>query len=109
MDAVIDLKEPTAFSKISFNTNVVKGDWIMGASNVKVKVSDDGQTFTEVANKPIAVLGQNDPDGLYPQEVSFAQQNARYVEVIISGCKLPAWHGGAGAPAFLFVDEIGVE
>ena len=109
VDATIDLKEPMEISKVSFNTNVVKGDWIMGASNVKVKVSDDGQTFTEVVNQPIAILKQTDKDGLYPQEVTFAPQKARYVEVIISGCKLPVWHGGASAPAFLFVDEIGVE
>ena len=31
---------------------------------------------------------------------------ARYVEVIIKSDKLPAWHGGAGNPAYLFVDEI---
>ena len=31
---------------------------------------------------------------------------ARYVEVIINSSKLPKWHGGAGSPAFLFVDEI---
>ena len=41
MDAVIDLKEPTEFSKVSFNTNVVKGDWIMETAGITVKVSDD--------------------------------------------------------------------
>mgnify|MGYP000458891075 CR=1 FL=1 len=37
LDATIDLKEPTEIQKVSFNTNVVKGDWIMGASAVTVK------------------------------------------------------------------------
>ena len=45
LDATIDLKEPTEIQKVSFNTNVVKGDWIMGASAVTVKVSDDGKNF----------------------------------------------------------------
>ena len=43
---------------------------------------------------------------LYPQEISFAPVKARYVEIIINSSKLPKWHGGAGSPAFLFVDEI---
>ena len=72
LDATIDLKEPTEIQKVSFNTNVVKGDWIMGASAVTVKVSDDGKNFKEVASKKIPELTQNDKDGLYPQEISFA-------------------------------------
>lgn len=109
LDAVIDLKEPTEFSKVSFNTNVVKGDWIMGAAGVTVKVSDDGQNFKEVAYKVIPSLGKDDKDGLYPQEISFDPVKARYVEVIIKSDKLPTWHGGAGNPAFLFVDEINLQ
>ena len=63
LDAVIDLKEPTEFSKVSFNTNVVKGDWIMGTAGVTVKVSDDGQNFKEVAYKVIPSLGKDDKIG----------------------------------------------
>ena len=109
LDAAIDLKEPTEFSKVSFNTNVVKGDWIMGAAGVTVKVSDDGQNFKEIASKTIPSLGKDDKDGLYPQEISFDPVKARYVEVIIKSDKLPTWHGGAGNPAFLFVDEINLQ
>ena len=109
LDAVIDLKEPTEFSKVSFNTNVVKGDWIMGAAGVTVKVSDDGQNFKEIASKTIPSLGKDDKDGLYPQEISFDPVKARYVEVIIKSDKLPTWHGGAGTPAFLCVDEINLQ
>ena len=109
IDAVIDLKEPTEFSRVSFDTNVMKGDWIMGAIGVTIKVSDDGQTFREVASESIPSLQQKDADGIYPQEISFDTQKARYVEVIIRNGKLPSWHGGAGNPAYIFVDEICVE
>ena len=97
LDAAIDLKQPVEISQVAFNTNVVKGDWIMGAAGVTVKVSEDGK---------IPSLKQSDKDGIYPQEVTFAPVKARYVEVIIKSDKLPAWHGGAGNPAYLFVDEI---
>ena len=106
LDAAIDLKQPVEISKVSFNTNVVKGDWIMGAAGITVKVSEDGQNFKEVATKVIPSLKQSDKDGIYSQEITFTPVKARYVEVIIKSDKLPAWHGGAGNPAYLFVDEI---
>lgn len=109
VDAVIDLKEPAEIQKVAFNTNVVKGDWIMGAAGITVKVSDDGKNFREVASKKIADLKQTDKDGLYPQEISFSPVKTRYVEVIIPSGTLPKWHGGAGNAAFLFVDEIIIE
>ena len=106
LDAAIDLKQPVEISKVAFNTNVVKGDWIMGAAGVTVKVSEDGKNFREVVSKTIPSLKQTDKDGIYPQEITFDPVKARYVEVIIKSDKLPAWHGGAGNPAYLFVDEI---
>ncbi|MBC8620599.1 family 20 glycosylhydrolase [Parabacteroides faecis] len=106
LDAAIDLKQPVEISQVAFNTNVVKGDWIMGAAGVTVKVSEDGKNFKEIVSKTIPSLKQSDKDGIYPQEVTFAPVKARYVEVIIKSDKLPAWHGGAGNPAYLFVDEI---
>lgn len=109
IDAVIDLKEPTEFSKIFFGTNVVKGDWIMGAAGITVKISDDGQSFREIASRDIPALQPSHKDGIYLEEITFDPQKARYLEVIIRSSLLPAWHGGAGNPAFLFVDEIGVE
>lgn len=109
LDAVIDMKEAVEFGKVSFNTCVVKGDWIMGTPGVVVKISDDGENFKEVASKTIPSLGKDDKDGIYPQEITFDPVKARYVEVIVKSDKLPAWHGGAGSPAFVFVDEIGIE
>lgn len=106
LDAAIDLKQPVEISKVSFNTNVVKGDWIMGATGITVKVSEDGQNFKEVATKIIPSLKQSDKDGIYSHEITFDSVKVRYVEVIIKSDKLPAWHGGAGNPAYLFVDEI---
>lgn len=109
LDATIDLIEPTEIQQVSFNTNIVKGDWIMGAAGVTINVSDDGKTFREVASKTIPSAQQTEKDGLYPQEISFAPVKARYVEVIIKSDKLPSWHGGAGKAAFLFVDEINIQ
>lgn len=109
LDAIIDLKEPTEISRVGFTANVVKGDWIMGPTEIVVNGSDDGTTFREIASAKIAELKQTDPDGLYPQEITFNPVKTRYVEVIIRSGRLPAWHGGAGKAAFIFIDEIGIE
>ena len=109
LDATIDLKQPVEISKVSFKTNVVPGDWIMGAAGVTVKVSDDGQTFREVYSQTIPEAEKSYDSRIEPVEVTFAPVKARYVEVIIKSGKLPAWHTGAGNQAFVFVDEINIQ
>lgn len=106
IDATIDLGEIMEISKVSFNSNVVKADWIMGVNGVTVRVSSDGSTYKEIASKKIPALGKDDKDGIYSHEVEFAPTKARYVQVVIKNANLPAWHGGAGNPAYIFVDEI---
>ena len=108
IDAVIDLKGATKISKIKFSTNVVKGDWIMDAGEIIVRVSDDGKTFREIAKEVLPEMKATDKDGIYPHEISFASVKANYVQVTIKKVSLPSWHGGAGSPAFIFVDEIEV-
>lgn len=109
LDATIDLQQPAEISKVSFNTNVVPGDWIMGAAGITVKVSDDGKTFREVASKTMPAPENSYDSSLQPQEITFEPVKARYVEVIIKSSKLPAWHSGAGNPAYIFVDEISIQ
>ena len=108
IDAVIDLKGATEISKIKFSTNVVKGDWIMDAGEIIVRVSDNGKTFREIAKEVLPEMKATDKDGIYPHEISFASVKANYVQVTIKKVSLPSWHGGAGSPAFIFVDEIEV-
>lgn len=108
IDATIDLKEPTEISSVAISTNVVKGDWIMDACAIVVKISDDGKTFKEIATKTIEPKKQTDPDGVFDYSVDFDKTTARYVEVIVKNGELPSWHAGAGKPAYLFVDEIQV-
>ena len=48
LEAVIDLQKTEEIHELAFNTNVVQGDWIMGASAVTVKVSEDGKNYRQV-------------------------------------------------------------
>ncbi len=110
VDAVIDLKTAAEISRVAFNTNVAKGDWVFGATEAVVKVSDDGASFRQVASLDIPVQQEGDRNGVFTHELTFPAVKARYVEVIIRGSgPMPAWHGAAGRPSYVFVDEITVE
>ena len=106
MDAVIDLEQPDEMRHMRFHALVNKGAWIYNPSNVKVLVSDDGETFREVAQKDIPISTWADRDGIFAYEVEFEPITARFVEVVVSGHDLPKDHSGFGNPAWLFVDEI---
>ena len=106
MDAVIDLEQAAEMRHVRFHALVNKGAWIYNPSSVKVLVSDDGETFREVAQKDFPISTWADRDGFFAYEVEFEPVTARFVEVVVSGHDLPEDHSGFGNPAWLFVDEI---
>ena len=108
MDAVINLEQPAEMQHVRFHALVNKGAWIYNPSQVKVLVSDDGETFREVAQKDIPISTWADKDGIFAYELDFEPVTAKYVEAVISGYDLPEDHSGFGNPAWIFVDEIEV-
>ncbi len=108
MDAIINLEQPAEMRHVRFHALVNKGAWIYNPSQVKVLVSDDGETFREVAQKDIPITTWTDRDGIFAYEVEFEPITARYVEVVVSGHDLPEDHGGFGNSAWIFVDEVEV-
>ena len=110
LEAVIDLKEPTEISSMTLHTCVEKGDWIFDARGITVSVSDDNQTFKEVASESYPAMKADDPNQIYTHKLQFDPVKTRYVKVkALSEHEIPAWHGGKGNPGFLFVDEIILE
>ena len=108
LDAVIDLEQPAEMQHVRFHALVNKGAWIYNPSQVKVLVSDDGETFREVAQKEIPISTWADKDGIFAYELDFEPVTAKCVEVVVSGYDLPEDHSGFGHPAWIFVDEIEV-
>ncbi|MBQ2123316.1 MAG: discoidin domain-containing protein, partial [Bacteroidaceae bacterium] len=110
MEAVIDLGEATSVSKVGFNVCVEKGAWIFNAREVEISVSEDGENYATVLKKSIPEQTESEPNEIYVHSYEFEPVNARYVKVKATPeHKIPSWHGGKGAPAFLFVDEITVD
>lgn len=107
MDVTIDLQQSTEISRVALSTCVEKGDWVFDARGLTVEVSADGKNFTKVASESYPVMKEDDKNGVYHHELTFDPVQARYVRVIApTEQSMPAWHGGKGSPAFLFVDEI---
>ena len=53
--------------------------------------------------------GWNHTEEVKKIKTSFLPVNGRYIKIKIGKTnKLPAWHSGAGSPAFMFIDEIRV-
>ena len=110
MEAVIDLQEKTKIEKASLATCVNPADWVLDARKISVAVSEDGKTFKEVAAKDIPAMKQDAQNGVYKHELSFSPVEARYVKITAKPeSSIPAWHGGKGNPAFIFVDEISLD
>ncbi len=109
MEAVIDLGEATSVSNVKFNVCVEKGAWIFNAREVEISVSEDGANYTSVVKKSIPAQTESEPNEVYVHSYDFEPANARFVKVKATPeHSMPAWHGGKGSPAFLFVDEISV-
>ena len=110
MEAVIDLTEPTEIGKAQITACVEKGDWVFDAREFSVAVSDDGETFRTVASESYPAMQADDPNGLHVHELTFDPVKTRYVKLTVKPeHELPAWHGGRGNPAFVFLDELVLE
>jgi len=110
MEAVIDLQQLMEISSVAINTCVEKGDWVFDARSLAVGVSEDGKNYTEVAVEDYPVMTESDPNGIHHHKLTFDPVKTRYVKVkALSESSIPAWHGGKGNAAFLFVDEILVD
>lgn len=110
LEAVIDLQQETPISKAWVRTYVEIGEEILDLRELSVAVSNDGKEYKEVKSEVYPAVSKEDKNGIYTHELSFDTVQARYVKITARPeYNIPAWHWGKGRPAFIFVDEIGLE
>lgn len=111
MEAVIDLKKSEPVNKAWVRLNINIGDQVFDLRKFIVSVSDDGENFREVASENYPAITENYKNGIYVREVSFDSVNARYIKLtVVPEMNIEAdWHYGKNSPAYLFIDEVGVE
>ena len=83
--------------------------WIVYPSSISVQASADGTTWTDVGTATHSVPVSDMTPQTMNLTVDFAPVLARHIRVRARTFgPLPAWHPGAGSPAFIFCDEIAV-
>jgi len=104
----LDLGKPTKVSRISIGFLQNQQNWIFPPQELEFRTSLDGVDFMHI---PVSVCGELTEDHRIMKVVAAAEYpgiEIRYISVQANSIVLPDWHGGAGKPAWLFVDEITV-
>lgn len=110
MEAVVDLQKETSISKAWIRAYVEMGEEILDLRKFAVAVSTDGKTYKEIKSEAYPAAKKEDKNGIFTHELTFDPVNVRYVKFMAQPeYSIPAWHGGKGRPAFIFIDEIGLE
>ncbi len=105
--AVIDLGEQTIVHQMSANFLQRSAAWIFLPREVEFAVSDDGESFTVVGSDSHEISGRRSDRKIEEFKLPVSGLTARYVQLRARNLGLcPAWHPGAGKPAWLFCDEI---
>jgi hypothetical protein len=108
--AVIDLQRETEIKRVGggFLQNV--RSWIWMPTRIEFETSNDGQSFTKVAEIKNDVPPEDMKEQFKDYKTAISPVRARYVRVkAVNFGKIPAWHPGTGETGWLFVDEIFVE
>lgn len=107
MIVTIEMDGETPYSSVTASALIEKGQHILNPVSLKVQISEDGETFTTVAEDAYPSETAADKDGMKEYTVKFDETTAKFIKVEV-GCLeyLPEWLGGAPHKGFIFIDEI---
>lgn len=106
LNATIDLGKAETINKIRLGVIESQGSWIYYPKKIEVLISNDGQNFESVQELSLTEI--QDVKGKVVLDVK--SKKAQYIKVIATNIgKIVDGNPGAGADAWLFVDEIGIE
>ncbi|UCG87301.1 MAG: HEAT repeat domain-containing protein, partial [Gemmatimonadota bacterium] len=109
LDAVIDLSRSTEIRSIRAGFLEATGSWIFLPSEVTFSIAGEDRVFETVATIALPVPEEQRRATTRSVSTELSGKSARYVRVVAKNIgTLPAWHPGAGSPAWLFADEIQV-
>jgi len=110
LEAVVDLGAVAAVREVEVGALQAMRSWILLPKRVVLWLSDDATSWREVAGLAHDIAPQREDAFVRRfRQTLPAGTRARYVKVRAENAgPLPAWHPGAGAKAWVFVDEIAV-
>lgn len=109
LDVTLDLGQTMEVCRVMMAFLRASNSWILYPKMVEIQTSVDGKKF-ETAQK-IDIDNSIRPENAVQQiNTGLGSKKARFIRVFAQNYgKLPEGHPGAGRPAWLFVDEIGIE
>ncbi|MBN1560030.1 DUF4838 domain-containing protein, partial [candidate division KSB1 bacterium] len=106
LQAIIDLGEVKDICELRADFMQHPLDWIFLPKWVDFALSIDGATFEQVAHLTHAIPQDRGKIYLHTFHTS-VNTRARYIKITAESLKqCPAWHRGAGQPAWIFIDEV---
>lgn len=110
LDATVDLGSARTVRRVATGFLQDQDSWIFMPLWVEVAVSADGKAFRVVGTAENEVGEREAGTVVRDFSVAFEPAEARFVRVRARNRGVcPAWHKGAGEPAFVFADEVVVE
>lgn len=109
-EAVVDLGKSRKIERIALGCLQVQGSWIFMPLAVAFETSKDGTKWAAAGRVANDVDARADGVVMKDFALDLPSGIARFVRVRAEATKsVPAWHGSAGEPSWLFVDEIVAE
>ncbi|HLP16960.1 MAG TPA: family 20 glycosylhydrolase [Bacteroidota bacterium] len=109
-EGVIDLGTEKTISSVVPRFLLESNSYVFLPVKVEISLSQDNVHFTNAKTIPNTVSQKTSTVILKDFPAEYKQLKARYVKVKAESVKkCPVWHPGAGAPAWLFIDEIVVQ
>ena len=107
VDIIVDMEETHPYRSVTLGCLSDKPSYIFLPYSVVVSVSEDGQTYQEVASQEYGVEAKDAPDKLADLTLAFDETSSRYVKLTVTPVPaVPEWHYAAGRRTYFFVDEI---
>ena len=110
MELIIEMGS-TSWRTVTVEALSNKGAYIFPPTFVKLSTSEDGENFQELCTAEFSAEGPDASDGVKTFHIDPGKKvKAPYLKVEVATIdRLPEWHSGAGAKAFLFIDEVVVK
>ncbi len=108
--ATLDMGEEIEINQLSVNCLEGIGSYIFFPSRIEVYAGNDLQSMKKYEQRNLPPTDRDREIKIKNFIVDVSQVKARYIKVVLKNIKkLPSWHEGAGADAWIFVDEIMVQ
>lgn len=112
LDAIIDLGSVKEINKVTVNFLKEQRSWIFYPKDVQIQLLDENKNIISKNIQKLPETGKPEVTEIYPAEMMFTGQKARYIKVSATNFGLlPEWHLGYPyeGTAWIFVDEVTVE